>query len=308
MPAETFLQRYQEGDREGVWNELTELGEGVRHEIYYADAVAVATETMRRARHNVEQIIRRLADMGYRFVPPSDDYRPDLDASIDQMLARAKQTPGLPGGIDSHPYLEQAAQRVRERMGPLAQKIAEMNAARAAKVAESLKKSPLENKDVFDPPNKNTAEGLRKLESAAGGPLPISLRAWYEQVGGVSLMGSHDVINPIDQGPGDPLVVASLHELVGMIEMFGEDEDGGIGLWLAPDDLHKANVSGGSPYTITIPNAGADAPFENEFHNTTFVNYLRKAFEWGGFPGWEQSRNKAPHEFIAKLTEGLLPI
>jgi hypothetical protein len=50
-----------------------------------------------------------------------------------------------------------------------------------------------------------------------------------------------------------------------------------------------------------------------EWHKTTFVNYLRITFRWAParvrkrFPGWERDSNP-PHEAIARLTEGLLPI
>jgi hypothetical protein len=298
----TFLERYGDGDCVAVWDDLVALGEGVRHELYYADAVAVATETMRRARHNVELLIQRLADVGYRFIPPADEYVPDLNEGLNQLSKRIWTAQGS----DMRPYLEAAAKRVKESLGPLAAKLAERKSAQAARVAETSKKPPLKNPAVFDPPGKQTAAWLKRLEKAAGGPLPISLRAWYEQVGGVSLMGSHDVLNPKDsQTAADPLVVSSLGDLLEMVD--DEGGDGEIGLWIAPDDLHKANVSGGDPYTITIPNACADAEFEYEWHATTFVNYLRKAFEWGGFPGWERDKTP-PLEAIAKLTEGLLPL
>ena len=82
------------------------------------------------------------------------------------------------------------------------------------------------------------------------------------------------------------------------------DEDGRMEYYIAPSDRSKANLPGYF-YSITIPNAAADAPLENEWHQTTFVNYLRTAFEWGGFPGWGRDRN-APRDAIAKLTQGLL--
>lgn len=320
----TFLERYQAGERVAVWDELVALGEGVRHKLYYADAVAVAAETMRRARHNVELIIQRLAEAGYRFVSPEDDaaLNPRPAASVFGPAARVFG-PASQGSEDllaeaMRQGMERARERLsarmtpegRERMAALRAGIDARQAARAAKVAESLKKPPLENPDVFDPPNAKTAALLKKLEKAAGGPMPISLRAWYEQVGGVSLNGSHSVINPRESKEpsyaADPLMVAPPQDLIEMLEM-EEDEDGEIRLWIAPDDLHKANVSGGDPYSIAIPNARADALFEDEWHHTTFVKYLRIAFQWGGFPGWQRNK-KWPAEALAKLTEGLLPI
>lgn len=60
---------------------------------------------------------------------------------------------------------------------------------------------------------------------------------------------------------------------------------GPLDLDLAPDYLHKADISGGAPYGIRLPNASADALFENEVHGLHFVPYLRLCFRWAGFPG-----------------------
>ena len=37
------------------------------------------------------------------------------------------------------------------------------------------------------------------------------------------------------------------------------------------------------------------------------VDYLRIAFRWGGFPGWE-GQQKRPEQELKFLTDGLLPI
>jgi len=74
-----------------------------------------------------------------------------------------------------------------------------------------------------------------------------------------------------------------------------------------PTTCTRPTSSGGEPYTITIPNACADAEFEYEWHHTTFVNYLRKAFPSGaGFPGWQRDK-KPPRAAIAKLTRRAAP-
>ncbi len=44
---------------------------------------------------------------------------------------------------------------------------------------------------------------------------------------------------------------------------------------LGPDWLHKANVSGGPPYGMEVPNFGVDGLLLWEPHQTIFVNYLR---------------------------------
>ncbi len=52
----------------------------------------------------------------------------------------------------------------------------------------------------------------------------------------------------------------------------------------------------GQPYQITLPSIGMDALLENERHSLLFVDYLRLAFQWGGFPGFETA-SKTPKEF-----------
>jgi hypothetical protein len=323
----TFLERYQAGEHVAVWDELMALGDGVRSEPYHADALAVAAETMRRARHNVELIIRRLNAKGYRFrdtVSSAEEKLSRLDV-MDQMSAQfesmAKRTP-TSYNIHSMKMLE-TMQAMKAKMAPLLEKAA----ANAAKEAAVKRKPPLEDPYIFSPPDAETPGMLERLEKAAGGPVPLSLRAWYEQVGGVSLMGSDQVLNPVDfsnwsvlqqfqslvQGampiapPGeecapDPLVIYPLDALMEDLP----DEDGeDLQLVISPDDLHKANISGDA-YYITLPDAGADFQFD-DWHKTTFVSYLRKVFHWGGFPGWERSKNP-PSKELAELSEGLLPL
>jgi len=63
-----YYDRYQRGERTQVWSDLIALREAVRQEPVYSDAVAVARETMTRARQNVERLITRLDGIGYEFV------------------------------------------------------------------------------------------------------------------------------------------------------------------------------------------------------------------------------------------------
>lgn len=62
-----YLERYLRGECEAVWDELVALGAGVREEPLHSDALAVARETMRRARANIETLIPRLRELGYEF-------------------------------------------------------------------------------------------------------------------------------------------------------------------------------------------------------------------------------------------------
>jgi hypothetical protein len=138
------------------------------------------------------------------------------------------------------------------------------------------------------------------------GALPLSLRAFYEVVGEVSLIGAHPAIDP----PGntvaiDPLVVYGLDE--GLVEH--EDDDDGDGapnaITIAHDDLHKANVSGGDPYEVAMPDLRADGELLNERHHLFFVDYLRLCFKFGGFPGYD-AMGTIPAE-LERLSAGLMP-
>jgi hypothetical protein len=85
------------------------------------------------------------------------------------------------------------------------------------------------------------------------------------------------------------------------------EEDGSCNLPIAPDEYHKYRYSGAGPYAVPCLNTVADAPLLGEWHDTTFINYLRECFSWGGFPGWARIETR-PDDDLAYLTEGLQPI
>jgi hypothetical protein len=148
-----------------------------------------------------------------------------------------------------------------------------------------------------EPPSDDIAVRLDELEERIG-PMPLALRGWYEQVGRVDLTGTfpdrrHRKYR--EYRYPDPLVVDAPIEFVlaervdWEMERGTEWDRGSFTIDLAPDWLHKANVSGGGPYAMEVPNRGIDGPLLEEPHSTTFVDYLRIAFRWGGFPGWDPS-------------------
>lgn len=70
-------------------------------------------------------------------------------------------------------------------------------------------------------------------------------------------------------------------------EWAGQDPGAGpFILDIAPDRLHKNNVSGGAPYGIVVPDPCADGQFVGEEGDdpVPFVSYLNDAFAHGGFP------------------------
>jgi hypothetical protein len=155
------------------------------------------------------------------------------------------------------------------------------------------------------PPGPNARKDVVDFESQFG-VLPLSLRAFYEVVGQVNLNGTHPRLDPKGNSVApDPLLVYGMDQ--GIVE-FGDEGDVSetpVAVTIAPDDLHKANESGGDPYEIAIPDLRADGELLNERHSLFFVDYLRLAFAFGGFPGYE-GRSEAPAE-LASLKAGLLP-
>ncbi len=99
----------------------------------------------------------------------------------------------------------------------------------------------------------------------------------------------------------DPLVVCCTFEEEGGEET---EDDFPHFLTLSGDRKSKAGIYSIECYSMEMPNPGADAPF-GDWHKTSFVNYLRIAFRWGGFPGWERYPER-PQKELAYLTDGLL--
>src|SRR5688572_18689010 len=66
----SYLERYLDGDRDGVWAHLRALGAGVRDPATREDAEAVVRGAMTRAARNVTTLIERLRGQGYRFGDP----------------------------------------------------------------------------------------------------------------------------------------------------------------------------------------------------------------------------------------------
>lgn len=74
---------------------------------------------------------------------------------------------------------------------------------------------------------------------------------------------------------------------------------------LAPDRLHKENVSGGPPYGIVLPDGCVDGLFVAEVA-MPFVAYLNWVFRNGGFPAATTSPSQ--WKIRRSLAEGLLPL
>lgn len=270
----TYLDRYLVGEREAVWAELTALGAAIQHEPLAADAQAVARETMRRARANVELLVERLTSVGYRFL--ADPYVPPRDESLAALRELEARYGLLPlslrtwyevvGEVDfmgAYPRLSSYEEVDLRNMGMWLQG----QRLRVSLVPELRVLGPLPD------PDPDPDVGI------CSDPLVV----WPCNEG---------LVDELDEEPeqpgGEPRIVHSL--------------------CLAPDALMKANVSGGDGPHLDFAAARMDAALRSDdWDGVPFITYLRTAFAWGGFPGLRYAKN-APRDLLTPLCEGLLPL
>jgi hypothetical protein len=149
--------------------------------------------------------------------------------------------------------------------------------------------------DPYRPPTEQ-ATSLDAWLQDRFGPIPMVVSSWVRIVGDVWLVGTHP--SWPESSEADPLVIelegtrypeASIRdyfdgEFEAWEEWSGADGDaGGFVLPVAPDRLHKANVSGGAPYGVRLPDGTAEGLFVGEVA-MPFVAYLNLVFRHGGFP------------------------
>jgi hypothetical protein len=268
-----FLDRYRRGEYKQVWDELLAQGEAIAQAPLWAEASAIAHETMQRVRQNIEILLPRLRQLGYQF--------------------------GDPGGAKPLPHWFQ----------------------------EDFSSAQEKSFQPLIPPQPDVHLFLEQLTRTIG-PLPLSLQAFYQEVGGVNFIGTHPkwdiLVETIHQQKHlnrtglDPLSLDPLIDVVATFFLdeyreyceFPEDWPGGsFRLELAPDSHHKYGVSGGAPYEMEAPDGRIDGLFLNEWHHTTFVDYLRTCLHFGGLPELELvQEHKEVSEALAYLRQDLLPI
>jgi len=151
------------------------------------------------------------------------------------------------------------------------------------------------------------------------GPLPAELRACLMYVGEVWLCGTLPGWEPpwfafgdLEAYPasGDPLVLPSAAWLAAELTEWDSNE------WVepkrpwrfgfAPDEFHKAGISGGT-HDMVLPAGAADPPLLGvEYREgVTLVEYLRASLAHGGFAGAEFMA--APPALLAGIGGALVP-
>jgi hypothetical protein len=249
MRSPGWLDRYRAGHHAAVWHELRQLGAAVREGELGVEAQEVCDEMARRSKRNIEVIVDRLTEQGYRFHTNDDDQNPVV--------------PTNPPG----PHAPRLVAWLQGR---------------------------------FD-------------------AVPMTLLSWVRLVGDVWLVGTHP--HWPESASADPLVIEAEgsrypgeaiedyyeDELRAHRELSsnGPDDFGPFVLPLAPDRLHKDNVSGGPPYGILLPDGCADGLFVAETA-MPFVSYLNWVFRSGGFPGTTTSPDQ--WQVRRSLAEDLLPL
>jgi hypothetical protein len=292
----TYLERYLAGECEQVWADLMALGTQVRDEGMYADGLAVARETMRRVRSNVMTLIPRLERAGFVFGYEGFDpdfanrqpatFRPP-PADISDTLARIEATIGsLP--LSLYAWYETMGEvnfvgRAPESWRPTGFKLEVYQRF----VGEGYP-------DWIYTYYNDHPERLRELPGVDVGP-------WLDPLQVIPLEDQFALyedwkLQKASYGDEDYESEEEREALVARFSRFRLD--------ICADHDFKYRKSGSGSYEIAIPDQAADGVLLEEWHRTTFVEYLRICCRWAGFPGLEAFRN--PPEDIASLTEGLL--
>lgn len=149
------------------------------------------------------------------------------------------------------------------------------------------------------------------------GYVPVSLHYFYKYVGGVDFSWNYDE-QPISWKLADPLQIYALPDVLEIInneewleefeEIFKEEEVSF--LHLSSDVYHKDNISGGLPYSLQLTEKQTiDSKWLFEANETTFINYLRICFEYGGFSGMaERTNDQGFINYLNKIKPQLQPI
>jgi hypothetical protein len=151
--------------------------------------------------------------------------------------------------------------------------------------------------DVFPGPEAGAAEAMERIERETG-ILPFGLKQFWLRVGSVDLCGAH---------PGwagceypDPLVIAPPSFAVGELEDFLADREERqrhqypYVVPIAPDFYHKADVSGGMFYNISVPAVADDPPLNDGTPQHLLITW-RQQFGGEAFLAWRDPQALVAH-------------
>jgi len=158
-----------------------------------------------------------------------------------------------------------------------------------------------------------------RIEEISEAPIPLTLLAFWRIVGGINWVWDYDASVPqpdlgfdLPTEEYDALCIDAASSVAYLfdewIDQKQQADSDSLRIDLAPDYLHKANISGGTPYCIEVPFVGADPVFAYERHELPFLDYLRLAFRWAGFPGLDRHANRSDVlNFVVRFRKELIP-
>lgn len=285
----SLAERYEAGEHTQVWDELVALGPDVFDERWRPEAELVAAATMQRVAANLALVVVRLTAMGYRF-----------------------------GGRHNH----NQRRRTIEDLG-----LRDSMAAAGRDVSWVDAGDVEEHVMGWAPPGPEVEAGLRKLDDVVG-PLPLSFAHLVRGVDRVDLTGSFPDWDPAaytfaavgdDDPPAAAFGLVSDPVNFNGIDMINENfhpgpppDPGGWALRsfsmpIASNHLLSANQAGDFHF-LDLPDPVADPVLVGVYRRPgiRLVEYLRVAFAWGGFPGFEFADHVPPQ--IEVLRRGLLAL
>jgi hypothetical protein len=222
-------------------------------------------------------------------------------------------------GEEAHAVAVETMLRVRENLQLIHQRLVGLGYDFASG-EHSLR--PLDEEELL---------ALEELERVLG-PLPLSLRIFYEVVGTVDFCQStRQLIRYWDKEEGAPLDLGSLGDQDPLVVMppdvlledcvgFRDALDSGriesperglVTVMFAPDEFHKADYSGGENYGVALPCPEIDFFITGMYGiEETFVRHLRETIAHGGFRGMmdddnRPAKNHPAGELIEFLSRGV---
>lgn len=183
-----------------------------------------------------------------------------------------------------------------------AEQVADLTMRRVRRNAERLIAAlaargwPVTAEKALPGPADDIEDRLQRLERLTGTAVPPALSAFWRVVGPIDLVPREQWDIPFPAGVPEELSVADPLEVLGLSEAWFDVEEwqenlarlhpeiaGPLEVSISADYLHKANISGGGPYCVWLPYAGADPLVRQEEHALSFTDYLRLAFASKGF-------------------------
>lgn len=306
-----YIDRYMSGDYQQTWQDIASSNLEEDGGEKSTEALEVAREIMKRVRQNIEILIHRLQEIKFSF---------GYDALLHSYLS-------LPSTLSCQAQYLEAFSWVRKQYPVfLPANLEDLNKD-IFDIDEFIQQNNLiDQKGVdrsIEERNEYTSTNEHKGLLSS---FPLSMRAWYEQVGGVNFYGFHprwtkeyasefspssiDVEGNYLMNKCDFLMIAPLADarVIAQHNVTIEHEV----FEFAPDQHEKCYLAGGkSPYRFLFPNPQADF-FLPRFSwsqeaSLSFVDYLRTSLlTWAGFPGMA-TWPKVPEEDLAFLTKNLTP-